>query len=299
MDKLSNYKIAVFRYPRTENDKKWNANISDSGVVWGIGIENPFENDIKVDINLEREKTGSVIEKAFEVVPPPIGTILAVLEQNIDTVGSIAVIDLKSKGHMFTETEIARIKKIADESPYLPGRIWPGPRPLPNLKDIWSGVTNRELYHLSYYIEKSDSDIYEKINVMKKYIKDGLISGIIKTSSESYRYKIVNDLENNKIKFKKYKDIYLIKSNSEGALEIGHYLSPIIVLKTKDSIIVSRYAPEYLDLDILENDINMLEGGWKKVNNLLFSPPQTKIKPEAVVRIIQNYGEKGYNISSI
>lgn len=290
MDKLFNYRLTYFLYPYTEKEKRWNAEISDTENVWGVGVENAVELGIRVPINIEREKTGSVIEKAFEMVPPPTNVILAVLDQNVDTLGALAVLDLKSKGHMFTETEIARIMKIAKESVYLAGRIWPGPRELPSMKNIWAGVGDIDIYLLSYYIDKGDGDIYDKVEVMKNYIKDNIIDGIIRTTAKSYRYKLVNNLQEGKIKFKKYGDIYLIKSEEEGALEIGHYLSPIIVLKTTENIIVSRYAPEYLDFNALYNDINLIENGWKIRNNILHSPvgKKSKIKAEAVVRLIQN-----------
>lgn len=125
----------------------------------------------RCDFNIDPQHSGGnaelcAIEVAIDMALPQEGMTLVTVRADLDSVGSMAVLELRANGQELNPDILARIQKIANFDKFANGP-YPGPRQLPSLENLWpEGKTGLE--GLNEAIMDFKSPIHDRVADMEK-----------------------------------------------------------------------------------------------------------------------------------
>lgn len=246
------------------------------------------------------------VEEALSVGLPEFGSTLATVRADLDSVGSMAIFNLRANGQVLGSGIMSRIKKIADFDKFSNGP-YPGSKELPSLSNLWpEGKTGLEA--LNEAILDSKSPIHDRLAIMENWLLTGQIPRVYEERVNVAREKMVAAIENNEVKIKpvsiddNYRiNLVIVESSHFFATTLGYMLSPVVVAinpQFKQGVgepylkyTVCAYRSENADIKSALVELAQLEPGWGGSPTIGGSPQgvSSVLNIETVVGVIKRH----------
>lgn len=250
------------------------------GVV-GVEVTIPTLAD-RCLLNIDPQHTdGNVelcaIEVATNMTLPQEGATLATIRADLDSVGAMAILNLRTNGQDMNSEIMTRIKKIADFDKFNNGS-YPGPSQLPSSANLWpEGRTGLE--GLNEAILDFKVPIRDRVAIMEKWLLAGEIPREYEKRAEEARKKMVQAIENGEILIKPISindngkiDLVIVESGHFFATTVGYMVAPVVVAVNPQfrqgasepyrKYTVCAFRSENADIKSALAELAGLEPGW-------------------------------------
>lgn len=230
----------------------------------------------------ENSQRAAVENSLTHPLPRP-GATLVTVRADLDSVASMAVLELRSKGGIdlppeFAADVIDRIADIAERDRFDRG-AWPGPREIPTRENPWSdasGTGNPSgIAALAAAISDFKIPLSERVETMKEYLIAGTIPTNYHQKVMSERTQLIEAMEKGEIgvETKPVVDIKvaIVHSHHRAATSIGYMYAPIVIaVNDKFSFqgsephrkaTICQFDTGYINMNVVKNELNSLEAG--------------------------------------
>lgn len=247
----------------------------------------------QIQLQNEGSKRGAWIG----VMIPPEGSILATIRPDLDSVGSMALLNILknaeadatsgSHEHLLgcnpkewrpSGEFMKRIQMIATADKFARGE-YAGSRPLPTRENLWNeeiatAESSRPLAAIAAAISDHKIQFTQRVEWMENWLINGIEPGSYRPQVECERIGMVTALEMGTIKHEVRADgkIAVVVSAHRSITEVGYSLAPIIVAlnptfkfgggEPHAKFTICQYSTGYVDLKLVLAELNTLEAGW-------------------------------------
>ena len=260
-------------------------------------------------VNIDPQHTGgnadvAAIEEAVTCELPEPGSVFATVRADIDSVGAMAVLLIRSEDGPLDDDADAmdRVRLIA-ESDKFANEGYPGPRPLPSREAPWSGKTDETLAAIAAQVSDFRVSFSDRVLAMKEWIKTGKESEAYRTRVNDEKQDIVNSLENGEVDYELQANsrIAFVETTHRAATLIGYSLAPVVVafnpsFKQHDGdpyrkFTICTYEPKFADIGAALAELSELEPGWGGSPTIGGSPQgvSSELSKEQVVSIVEKH----------
>ncbi len=259
------------RYP---DAKEHNEAIFGGKRVLGIEVTIPALAQRCALGNIDPQHTGSdVSTAAVEVAlthPLPEGEVTMVtIRPDLDSFGSMAILNLRAKGQEIKGSILECIQKIAASDKFNKG-AWPGRQPLPTRENPWAGST-AELGAIGAMVIDDAKSVAERVSAVEEWLLMGKEPAEYRTKAERERLKLVEALEKGEIEIKMIADgqIALIVSSHPRLAKLGYTQAPVVVVSNSEfsqegrkkhtKITIAQYEEGHVDLSAAFDELNSID----------------------------------------
>ena len=258
-------------------------------------------------VNIDPQHTGgnadlAAIEEAVTFDIPDPDSVFVTVRADIDSVGAMAVFLIRSEGGPFDDDAMERVQLIAESDKFAKGE-YPGPRPLPSLKALWSERTDEILAAIAAQISDFKVPLSNRVSAMKEWIKTGEESKEYRTRVKDERLDMVKSLENGDI----YHEILasgriaFVETAHRAATTVGYAIAPVVVavnpsFQQRDGdpykkYTICAYNKKFANIKGALEELNELEPGWGGSPTIGGSPQgvSSELSKEQVVSIVEKY----------
>ena len=240
----------------------------------------------------------AAIDVAVTYPVPKEGVLMVTVRPDLDSLGTMALLNLRQKGLELDEKLLERVKAVSVSDTFANGD-WE-PKPLPNREDVWAGVKNRELSAISAAIMDFKIPVGERVKLMEKWLETGTEPSVYRERVEQDRLQLVEMLENGDITYKTEHDgkLALVTSTNIAGTSVGYSLSPVTAVTNpafsfqgNPPVVkhtVCQFKLGYVDLPAVMNELNEIEPGWGGSPTIIGSPQgvSSKVTSEQLSEII-------------
>lgn len=240
----------------------------------------------------------AAIEIIKEIEVPKSGCSVVTVRADLDSIGSMALLEHKYNGGVLSEEIIERINKIADADKFSRGP-WPGE------KDFLK----------SDYLELGDLDaagamvmdfkisLTDRVRMMKEYLVLGKCSDYYLERVRADKQNVVSAIENGEIVSEVVSNgnIVYVESGHRAATMVGYSKAPIVIAfnpifkqgsnEPYKKYTICQYDNSWVDLESVKNELNNIENGWGGSPNIIGSPQgrDSLVNKEKVIEIVEKY----------
>lgn len=248
----------------------------------------------------EKNSQLSAIEVAVNCELPPDDTTLVTVRADLDSVGSMAVIKVRSENLEISPESLSRIQQIADFDKFS-NSGWPGPRPVPSREDPWQNPTENSLAAINQAVMDFKVSLEQRVALMETWLKTGQEPTNYRELANKARQSMITGLETGQIKYELSGDIAVVTSTHMAGTAIGYCLAPVIVVFNPEfkfqggephkKFTVCQFTSGQVDLKKVTEEISSLEEGWGGSPTIIGSPQGvSSILPlETVVEITKRH----------
>ncbi len=297
------YEVALLD-PRPNAD---NSKIFEGKKVYGIEVTIPALAEQCIG-NLDPQHSGgdhtrAAIEDAVSCELPPKDAVLATVRPDLDSFGSMALLNMRQNNDILDEDILSKVKKIAEADTFAKG-TWPGERELPTIENPWP-ESKGELSPLSAMVMDFKMQAKERVARLQKWFEKNEIPKDYEEKLETERQDLIKAIENGDIKVNVRDGVALVESTHRSGMDTGYRKAPIVIaLNPKFQMqggephikyTVAQYQNGFVDLKSALSEIQALEVGWGGSPTIIGSPQgvSSKLSMEQVFEIIDKY--KIYN----
>ena len=244
------------------------------------------------------DTTKAAVDVALHMPLPNKDVLMVTVRPDMDSFGSMALLNLRQKGLVASEEILARVKIISLSDAFARGK-WTA-KSLPNHIDIWAGVDNKELAAISAAVMDFKLPVNERIRLTEEWLETGKEPMVYREKVNKDRIDLVAMLEQGAIKYKTAFDdkLAVVTSSSIAGTSVGDSLAPIAALTNpafsfqgSTPIVkhtVCQYEMGYVDLPAVLKDLNEIEPGWGGSPTIIGSPQgvSSKITQEQLTEIV-------------
>jgi len=268
------------------------------GPVYGIEITVPAL-AARCVRNIDPQHTGgnaelAAIEVAVGAELPPVGTTLATVRADLDSVGAMALFSIRARGGLpeFIRDLMSRVEAIAEADKFARG-AWPGVRPLETFSEESDPLAA---------IAVAVADFKVPIATRVAWVERWLLIG---EEPEEYRSKVEREhqelgraIADGTIYAKVVDGVALVVSTHPSAIEIGYRLAPMVVAmnpifrfqggEPHRKFTVAQHEEGHAMLWLAREELNKFESGWGGSPTIIGSPQgvESTLSAEEVLRIV-------------
>jgi hypothetical protein len=316
------YKVGSLNPHKSENATKQNGALLQEG-AFGIGviqddlarrcIYNIVSHTPYFSLGMPGCDEGyRAIEIAATVELPKEGTMLVTSSENIDTVGAMAVLDLRMQSRELSQlpqAELGRIKDVANSLRFQSGR-WPGKTPLPRAACKWPvGLgypqCRKDIAPVSMMVTDPTVRLELRVAAFQNWLVDGKTPLKYSAAASQRRSEIIAEIETSRttISLNEGGQIATVVSKNPNALILGYSLAPVVVAYNSAHVIqggmahkkftVAAFNSAYLDTESACADLKSAEPGWGG-RNYIGSPQglDSELSLDEVVEIVSRHHKK-------
>jgi hypothetical protein len=274
-----NYTVAHTLDPRpTDAAQATNETVFASGDVSGVEVTIPaLASQCKTNIDPQHTDGNAdlaAIEEALTCDLTQAGTNLATVRADVDSIGAIAVINLRLRGQDLSEAQ-SRIQAIADADKFARGE-WPGQQPLPSRENPWPAQNaaandSRELAAISAAISDFKAPMDQRVALMEEWLLTGKEPSDYFSKVEADRMDMITALDDGRINATTTPDgkIAIVESTHQAATLVGYSLAPVVVAFNPEFSVrggephakftVCQYQSGFVDMNAVTTELNALD----------------------------------------
>lgn len=256
-----------------------NEKIFNLGDVYGIEVTVPAL-AARCVMNIDPQHIGNnvhtaAIEEAVFAALPPKGSVLATVGADLDSVGSMAILELRSEGVDLSPI-LRRIEEVAESDKFAHGG-WPGPQPLPSREDPWplktaSAEAAPQLAAIASAIADFKIPFDQRVEWMKVWLLSGEAPAGYEEKVQKEREELIRALESGEIRMEDRNGIAVVVSTHRAGTTIGYSIAPVAVLLNPEfgfgpgpkvkKFTVCQFEVGYVDLKKVFAELSQVESGW-------------------------------------
>jgi len=288
-------------------------NISDTHFILGIEVTIPkYEEYCTLSIDPQHSPNQNKItsieyifnfqENILDVMTKFNKIVLTTVKTDIDSIGTMAVITLLLNGKLVLDGDlILRLKAIAKSDRH-------GRKNWKNQKEDYFQFNDYNVYGLPSGLPYMTSDhkisIDQKVNNMIDYLLNGTFKHLNKYNNLVYS-NLKQSNKNTTSKIIVPKKLSFIESNHRGGVAYGYKFTPCVIAKNPNyifgqepskiigkKITIAQYSDQdFIDLNAIVAELNLIEPGWGGSNVIIGSPLNnpTQISDEQIIEICKKH----------
>ena len=267
----------------------------------GLGNIDPQHTDGNVNL--------TAIEVASNLELPPEGAKLATIRADLDSLGAMAILDLRKSMNedpsLFTDEEKETIKNrvniIADSDKFAHGS-WPGVQPLPKIDSLGTEGESR-LAAIGASVADYKISVEDRVNWVKDWLAHGKEPEKYRENWVAERTQISKALESGEIKVNVIADgkIAVVESTHRAGTSIGYRLAPVVVAinpsfsfqggAAHKKFTIGQFDPTRVDLISVKKDLLELESGWGGSPTIIGSPQgkSSELSEETILEVVKKH----------
>lgn len=294
-----------------------NEAIFAKGKVYGVEVTIPAlasrcEANLDPQHGSSGEALSSAIEGAIEWELPPNEATLATVKPDIDSVGAMAVIEMRRREIPMSDDLSKRILLIADAD-RATSKPWPGRQELPNKENPWPStffVDPRTVAVLGASVSDFKSPLALRVMTMESYLTDGKLPEQHQKQVDDARKQLITALESGEMKaeLSMSSKVAIVIGKHRDAMTIGYSLAPIVVAFNPEfspnpkvpahaKYTIAQYKIGYANLVGALKELNAVdpavteEAKWGGSAGIIGSPQgiSSQLSPEQVSEIVAKY----------
>ena len=220
----------------------------------------------------------AAIEAALNWPLPPKGARLVTIRTDLDSLGAMAVLQLRSEGVSLTEELRQRVTEVARTDRFDKGP-WPGEQPLPEtVEEVQARLWDGDIPAMAALAGDTAKTMEERVAAIKQWLAHAEIPEEYADAQRQRAERLFNALQEGRVKLSTAAEgrIAVVESEVPGALLFGYLKAPVVValhpafpFRTSDGdarpgrkFTVCQWVPGHVDLASVYADLNRLEPGW-------------------------------------
>jgi len=313
------YSYGVFDPRPAPEAQAANEAIFAKGKVYGIEVTIPAlasrcEANLDPQHGSSGEALASAIEGAIEWELPPNEATLATVKPDIDSVGAMAVIEMRRREIPMNDDLSKRILLVADAD-RATSKPWPGKQELPNEENPWPSTfftDPRTVAVLGASVSDFKSPLASRVVTMESYLTDGKLPEQYQKQVDDARKQLITALESGEMKagLSMSSKVAIVVGKHRDAMTIGYSLAPIVVAFNPEfspnpkvpahaKYTVAQYKIGHANLVEALKELNQTdpavteEAKWGGSTGIIGSPQgiSSQLTPEQVAEIVGKYIE--------
>lgn len=214
----------------------------------------------------------------------PEGATLATVRADCDSIGAMALLDLRAEGEPFPYELAERIRLVVESDRFARGG-WPGPKPLPTKENPWpESKHGQPLAAIAAAVSDFKVPIEDRVAAMEKWLLTGEEPEEYRKRAEAERLEMIEALETGWIKVEAAADgrIAVVESTHRAGTSVGYSLAPVVVALNPQfrfqggephrKFTIAQFEAGYMDLWKAAEELSGLESGWGGSPTILGSP---------------------------
>lgn len=242
----------------------------------------------------------SAIEVAVNCELPPENATLVTVRADLDSVGSMALIKMRSERQEISFETLSRVQEIADFDKFSNGG-WPGVRPIPSLKNPWPNARENSLSAINQAVMDFKVSLEQRVALIETWLLTGQEPVNYRELADKARSSMISALEAGQITYELNGDVAVVTSTHMAGTAIGYCLSPVIVVYNPEfrfqggephkKFTIAQFTPGHVDLKKSLEEISGLETGWGGSPTIIGSPQgvSSTLSLETVVEIVEKH----------
>jgi hypothetical protein len=278
--------------------------------VYGIEVTVPALAKL-CTFNLDPQHSGgdanrAAIEDALVIDLPSEDAILATVRADLDSIGSMAIFNLRVKG-VSLEPAMERVTMVATSDKFARGG-YSGPKPLPTRDNPWieetaTAESSRHLAAIAAAVMDFRVPLADRVAMMENWLLTGEEPKQYRDSVEKERLDMINALATGQIKHETRANnrIAVVESTHRAALSIGYSLAPVVVAlnpafklgggESHVKFTVCQFAGGFADIKSALAELASLEPGWGGSPTIGGSPQgvSSQLTIEQVIAVVEKH----------
>ena len=217
----------------------------------------------------------AAIQEALSYELPPEGATLATIRCDLDSIGSMAVICLRSNDIKIPSEAMIRITQVAQSDIFANG-IWQA-SVLPTNENRWptgsaEASATQELAAMAALVSDFKLPLAERVEAMKNWILTGEESSSHREKVETERDALIEALQDGTIEYRLVDGIALVQSTHRAAMMVGYSLAPVVVALNPEfgfgdspkikKFTIAQHETGHVNLQEVLTELSKLEDGW-------------------------------------
>ncbi|WP_298572019.1 hypothetical protein [uncultured Aliiroseovarius sp.] len=229
----------------------------------------------------------AAIEVCLDYPLPQPGARLVTILPDLDSIGGMAVLLLRSNGRILSADLCDRVRRVAKADRFSRG-TWPGPRDLPRTVDeILEDGNGLELGALALCVSDRMRTLHDRVCLVADWLTTGNIPEVYTAKIREPAERLLRSIRIGSTVFETHCDgaIAFVASLEPAALRQAYRLAPVIVAlnpayrfasgERGRKFTIARWADGDADLGIASQYLARLENGWGGQSGIKGSPQTT------------------------
>ncbi len=247
----------------------------------------------------------AAIEVAVEGEIPPVGSVLATVRADLDSIGAMAIFSLRSEGIDITPAN-DRIGVIATSDKFARGG-WQGAKALPSLGHLYddstaSAETDTRLAPIASAVSDFKVPLANRVESLKKWLMTGEEPVGYREKFVTERRALATAIADGTIKAESLDGkIARVISTHRAATSMGYCLAPVVVAlnpkfqfqgsEAHAKFTICQFTPGYVDLKGALAELATMEMGWGGSPTIGGSPQgvSSTLTIEQVVEVVAKH----------
>jgi hypothetical protein len=256
----------------------------------------------------------AAIQDLTSATLPPLGAMLATIRPDLDSIGGMAVLELRSRGILSADStanhsEItARIDLIAKADSFSNGP-WPGKSSLPTSEHPWAecgaATDIAALAAMAAFVSDHKVPLAQRVEGMCEFLRSGVEPPEYRARVERERQALVTALDRGDLHIESDGYIAMVTSTHIGGTALGYTQAPVLVIENPSfqfqggephrKVTICQYRSGYVDLNGVAKELSEKEAGWGGSPTIIGSPQgsATRIGMSELVEIMKRHSAQG------
>ncbi|MBD3156390.1 hypothetical protein GF369_01035 [Candidatus Peregrinibacteria bacterium] len=217
----------------------------------------------------------AAIEAAVDYTLPAGEITMATVRPDLDSIGSMAVLNLRAKGERIDTTVLGRIQKIAESDKFTKG-AWPGKQSIPTKENPWpaaiaSASDTKALAAIAAAIKDHRKPINKRVGLMEQWLLTGEEPSEYRDRVEAERIEMIEAIKNDDIEIKTIADgsIAVVNSTHRSGIGLGYTQAPVVIAVNSQfsmqggekhtKITLAQYEIGHVDLLAIYKELNAID----------------------------------------
>jgi hypothetical protein len=257
-------------------------------------------------------KARSAIEAAIYWPLPPIGATLMTVLPDLDSVGAMAILELRAQGYSVTDEIRSRIDVVTRGDCFDFGSWEDWVKYHPPIESRAIAFLHSDLYDTEYLAlasavrELGSKRLSAAVNLLIGWLLTGFVPTEVNAAYLKTQSVIATAWNNGAIHIKcaLSDKLCIIQSELPNALNIGYRYAPVVlaegIVSGRRKLTIAQFSDGYLDFTKLLDLLNRDEPGWGGGKNIIGSPQGKPCQTELdglIKKISASYSEAGWDYS--
>lgn len=245
----------------------------------------------------------AAIEVCLDAALPPRGARLVTIRPDLDSVGSMAILQLRAAGVSMDDDLRHRARRIAALDRFDRGR-WPGPRPAPaNIDDILNGGPERDLVALAAAVSDNTTSLPDRVVLAERWLQTGEAPGHQAEAARQRAEALLRSLRVGAtlLQTEAQDRIAVVISLEQGVLDLAYRLAPVVVAlhpafqfrsgQLGRKYTVAAWSDGLANLNAVADQLGQQEPGWGGQRRIKGSPQDraSKLDLSTVIVAVEQY----------
>jgi len=264
------------------------------------------------NIDPQHDGSGSTlaaIEAALDWPFPARNAILATIRPDLDSIGAMAVMTMRSKGQDINQATRIRIAAIAKIDRFDRGP-WPGPRSWPvSPGDLAEDIGGGDTAVLAAAVRDMSKSMEDRVSVMRSWLEVGTVPAELLDAARNRANMLWDALKNGELQVNNVTapgEVVEIKSTAQGALRLGYRLAPVVMAINPQfefpadgsrgkKYTIAQFDPGWINLTNVVEHLSRREQGWGGSATIVGSPQghPSRLEPDQVMSAIMSQLAQG------